>query len=86
MRVFGVYSGEDPGQIQDFSAQIGVGFPLINDPENGLSQFAFPPGVGFPYPRDIVIDRSGTVRAIRNSFNVEEMTALVEALIAEPAP
>ena len=42
--------------------------------------------MGFPYPRDIVIDRNGTVRAIRNSFNVEEMTALVEELIAEPAP
>lgn len=84
--VFGIYSNEDPGLIQDFQAQTGVSFPLVSDPQYSLSNFAFPPGVGFPYPRDVIIGKDLTVRAIRNSFNVEEMQTLVQELLAEPDP
>ena len=60
-------------------------FPLL--PHQGtLGQFAFPPGVGYPYPRDIVVGKDGTVHSIRNSFDVDEMTALIDALLAEPDP
>ncbi len=82
--VRGVYSpSEDPTLIEDFRTQTGVTFPLVRDERNSLSQLAFPPGVGFPYPRDVVIGKDGTIRAIRNSFNVEEMDALVQELLAE---
>lgn len=48
-----------------------------------LGLFAYPQGVGYPYPRDVVIGKDGTVRSIKNSFHVEEMRALVAELLAE---
>ena len=44
---------------------------------------AFPHGVGYPQPRDVVIDRNGVVRSIESSFDVAEMTALVEQPLAQ---
>jgi len=83
--VYGLYSGESPDLLQDFREQTGVTFPLL--PHQGsLSQFSFPPGVGYPYPRDIVVGKDGTIRSIRNSFDVDEMTALINELLAEPDP
>lgn len=63
-------------------AQTGITFPVLFN-QGTLSQFDFPPGVGFPYPRDVVIGKDLTVRSIRNSFDPDEMTSLVEQLLAE---
>ena len=82
MRVIGLHSDEAPGPIADFIEQTGLTIPVVES--NGtVSQFAFPPGVGYPYPRDVVIGPDLTIHLIRNSFNVEEMQALVERLLAE---
>ena len=80
--VYGLYGSEYPEDLQDFADQVQVTFPLIDNHDTRAS-FNYPVGVGYPYPRDIVIGKDLTVHAIRNNFDVEEMTALVEALLAE---
>jgi hypothetical protein len=81
--VIGLHKGEDPGLLADFVEQTGVTFPLVVDEGGTLGQFAFPQGVGYPYPRDIVIDKELTIRSVRNSFDMDEMTVLVDALVGE---
>ena len=84
VKVFAIYgTGEDASQVAAFVEQTGVTFPVIPDEGSTLSQFDFPGGVGYPYPRDVVIGKDLTVRSIRNSFNAEEMTTLVEQLLTE---
>lgn len=80
--MIGIHSGEPPEQVEDFAEQTGVTFPLIGD-QNTRSLFAYPQGVGYPYPRDVVIDKNLNVRSIRNSFNVDEMDALIQRLMIE---
>lgn len=80
--VVGIHSGENAAQLAAFVEQTGVTFPIVQD-EGTRAQLAFPPGVGFPYPRDVVIGPDMTIRSIRNSYNVAEMDALIAGLIAE---
>lgn len=80
--VFGIHPGDPPELVADFIEQTGVTFPLVAD-EGTLSDFAFPPGVGYPYPRDIVIGKDLTIRSVKNSFDVAEMDAMVRALLEE---
>ncbi len=82
MLVYGIHFGEDPELLADFLAQTGITFPVVVD-QNTYSKFAFPPGVGYPYPRDIIIGKDGVVRSIRNSFDPDETTALVQQLLAQ---
>jgi hypothetical protein len=80
--VFGLHPGEDPSILADFVAQTGITFPVV-DSHDTLSRFAYPPGVGYPYPRDVVIGKDMTIRSIKNSFNIEELDGLVQTLLAE---
>lgn len=80
--VYGVHGGEPAFMLEDFLEQTGVSYPLIKD-QGTLNQFSFPPGVGYPYPRDVVIGKDLTVHSIKNSFNAGEMEALVEKLLAQ---
>lgn len=80
--MFGIHPGDPPEQVAAFLEQTGITFPVVAD-EGTLYDFAFPEGVGYPYPRDIVIDKNLVVRAVKNSFNVTEMDALIEDLLAE---
>ncbi len=81
--VFGLNGGDPADQLAAFLEQTGITFPVI-DARGTAGLFNYPPGVGYPYPRDIVIGKDGTVRSIRTSFNAAEMTELVEDLLAEP--
>lgn len=82
VRVFGVHPGDPPAQVAAFVEQTGVSFPILAD-QGTLSEIAFPEGVGYPYPRDVVIGKDLRVRSIRNSFNAAETRALIESLLAE---
>ena len=81
--VYGLHSGESPQQIADFIEQTGVTYPVVLDEQGTRLEFSFPSGVGYPYPRDVVIGKDLTVHSIRNSFNVEEVRELIERLLAE---
>ena len=80
--VYGLHGGEAANQLADFIDQTGVTFPIVNH-QGTISELSFPPGVGYPYPRDVVIGKDLTIRSIRNSFNAEEMDVLVQQLLAE---
>ncbi len=80
--VYGIHPGDPPGAVADFVEQTGITFPVLAD-DGTLWKFAYPPGVGYPYPRDVVIGKDLQIRSIKNSFNVTEMDALVQALLAE---
>ena len=83
VRAFGIYRSEPPDLIADFEEQTGVGFPLVADPGYSLGLISFPNGLGYPYPRDVVVDKNLRIRMIRNSFDVDEMEKLVQELLAE---
>jgi len=80
--VYGLHGGEPAKELTDFIEQTGVTYPILTS--NGTAyQFTYAPGVGYPYPRDVVIGKDGTIRSIKNSFDIAEMTALIEELVAE---
>lgn len=85
MLVYGLHPDESPQQLAAFLEQTGLSFPILGE-QGTKDLFAFPPGVGFAYPRDVVIGKDRTVRSIKNSFNVPEMDALVQQLLLEPDP
>lgn len=80
--VYGLHPGEPLKELNDFIEQTGVTFPIVNS-NNTLYNFDFAPGVGFPYPRDVIVDKSLVVHSIKNSFDVEETKALIEQLLAQ---
>ncbi len=82
VRVYGVHPGESAQQLADFVEQSGITFPLLAD-LGTRTMFEYPQGVGYPYPRDVVIDEELVVRSIRNSFDASEMDALVRGLSSE---
>ena len=81
--VYAIHPGDDPGQIADFVAQTGITYPVLADQGSTRGLFSFPNGVGYPYPRDVVIGKDRRIRSIKNAFNPTEMTALVQQLLAE---
>lgn len=80
--VYGIHQGEPPALLADFAKQTGVSFPLVAD-QGTLQNLRFPQGVGYPYPRDVIIGKDLVVRSIRNSFSVAETDALIQKLLAE---
>jgi len=80
--VFAIHSGEPAEQLEDFLEQTGLTLPLVRD-EGTLYQFDYPDGTNYPYPRDVIVGKDGTIRSIKNSFNPDEARALVEALLEE---
>jgi hypothetical protein len=80
--VVGLHQGENPELLNNFIEQTGVTYPIIRD-NSTLGRFEFPPGVGYPYPRDIVIGKDLTVHSIKSSFNFEEMDNLVRSLLSQ---
>ena len=83
MLVYGLHSNDPADLIADFIEQTGVTFPIVVDEASTLGEFAYPQGVGYPYPRDVVVGKDLTVRSIRNSFDVHEMDTLIQQLLAE---
>lgn len=80
--VYGLHQNEPAQALQDFIEQTGVTFPVLSD-QGTLGQLSFPAGTGYPYPRDVIIGKDLTIHSIRNSFNVEEVNALIEQLLDE---
>ncbi len=80
--VYGLHSGESAKQLADFVQQTGITFKVFED-RGSLNELAFPPGVGYPYPRDVVIGKDLTVRHIASSFSVQELQTLIERLLKE---
>lgn len=75
--VYGLHRGEDPDQLANFVEQTGVGFPIVHDGGTYYS-FGWAEGVGYPYPRDVVIGPDLRVLSVKNSFDIQETEALIQ--------
>lgn len=78
--MFGLNNGDAADELAAFMAQTGVTFPIL-DSRGTAGLFNYPPGVGYPYPRDIVIGPDLQVLSIRNSFNESEIRTLIRNLL-----
>lgn len=82
----GLFPVNEPAAlVQDFQEQTGVTFPLLEDRGLTMEIFAYPEGTRYPFPRDVVIGPDLRVESIKNSFDANEMTALIDRLL-EGAP
>ena len=79
---------DDPGQerkIAEFARQYGLTFELLHDPAGAIQRTYQTTGV----PETFVIGRDGTIRKKEigaANWNSPSRRAVVEALLAEPAP
>ena len=83
--IYGLHSpSESPTLVANFVEQTGISYTVMADQNYTKGSFAFPPGSGFPYPRDVVIGKDLTIRLIKSSFDVAEMDQLIQRLLNEP--
>jgi peroxiredoxin len=82
--LFGINGdSESQSRIDAFVRRHGVTFPIVHDRDTqGL--FNYPPHVGLPYPRDVVVGRDLRIRSIKRVFRVDEQAHEIESLLAEP--
>lgn len=79
--VYGLHADEPPDQLAHFIEQTGITFPVMHG-NYSIAAFDFPV-VGYPFPRQVVIDKRGVIRALRQDLNVEQLAALIRDLLAE---
>ena len=84
MEVYGLYgTNEKAADVAAFIKQNGLTFKTVKDVNNTLNKISFPPGVNAPYPREAIVDKTLTIRAVRSNFNVKEVDTLIQKLLKE---
>jgi cytochrome c biogenesis protein CcmG, thiol:disulfide interchange protein DsbE len=78
LAVFAVNSGQTPAQIEPFVREIGVGYPILLDPETEITR-----GYGVTaLPITFVVGRDGTVkRRVIGEIDVATWRKIVEGLL-----
>jgi len=82
--VWGIASMEPEEDVRNYVAGLGVTFPILLDTDGSVhatydQEFPFPTGA---YPQDWVIGTDGIIVYANNTFEVDEMTAVIEAELA----
>ena len=84
VEVYGLYSNNEKGaDVAAFIKQNGITFKTVKDVNDTLNKITFPLGVKAPYPREVIVDKTLTIRAIRSDFNVKEVDTLIQKLLKE---
>lgn len=78
----GLFGGESQATISAFRDQTGVTFPLLLG-DTTYSQYASPDGEISPYPLDVIVDKTGTIRYVRRQYDGPGMQAIIEQLLNE---
>jgi len=79
--IYGLHGDEDPKLLSDFVEQTGVTFPLVHGQYTIIDfDFGFD---GYPFPRQVVVDKQRRVRWMTNGLDVPALTELVERLVRE---
>jgi peroxiredoxin len=72
------------GEVEDFCSNLGLTYPVGleegTDTYGALTQNF--EGLN-PFPVDILIDKTGTIRYVAREYDPDAMTALIEELLAE---
>jgi len=78
----GLFGTESEATVSAFREQTQVTFPLLMQ-DTTRGQLAFSDASISPYPLDVILDRTGTIRYLRREFDVEAMDATLQQLLAE---
>lgn len=77
----GLFGTESSVTVRSFKDQTGVTFPiLLND--RTYFEYADSSAIS-PFPLDVILDRSGTIRYLRREFDGQAMRDTIEMLLAE---
>lgn len=80
--VYGLHGGESAQLLAGFAEQTGISYPIVAA-QGTLNKFSFPPGVGYPFPRDVIVGKDLVVRSIKNSFSADDAETLIKQLLAQ---
>ena len=80
--VYGLHGGESPKLLADFVEQAGLTVPILKG-QGTLWQINVTQGAGYPYPRDVIMDKKGVIRSAKITFDIDEASALIQTLLAE---
>lgn len=84
--MFGFSSGGETSQTLDvFNSAFQVSFPILPNTWTTYNAYRQPGGTS-PYPLDYVVDQAGRVAYFNTEYNPEAMVAVIDALLAQPAP
>lgn len=78
----GLTGGESAATLTSFVDQTGVTFPILRN-DRTYFEYANPDGSISPFPLDVIVDKTGTIRYLRHEFDGAAMADTVEALLAE---
>ena len=76
-------STDDMGGVQEFTGKLGVTYPVGLEETSNYPAFAENFRGANPFPVDIIVDRTGTIRYIAREYDPVAMRAVVEELLAE---
>ena len=79
--VYGLHADDDPQLLADFVEQTGITFPIVHS-QLTILDFDFPV-VGYPFPRQVLIDKNRTVRDIKHDLDVQTLATDIDALLLE---
>jgi peroxiredoxin len=65
-----------------FMEQAGATFPVMWDDDDTYSQYDAV-GSTAPFPLDVIIDKTGTIRSLDTHYDPEQVQQLIEELLAE---
>ena len=77
----GLFGTESSVTVNAFRNQTGVTFPLILN-DSTYFDYASSDSIS-PFPLDVIVDRTGTIRYVRREFDPNAMRSMVELLLAE---
>ena len=76
-------STDDIGGVQAFTSKLGVTFPVGLEETSNYPAFTENFRGANPFPVDIIVDRSGTIRYIAREYDPIAMRTVIAELLAE---
>ena len=80
MVVWGIATHEPEDTVRRYTEELGLTFPILLDVDGSVhtqydQQFPFPTGA---YPQDWVVGTDGVILYVNNTFEVDEILAVIE--------
>jgi hypothetical protein len=76
-------STDDLAGVGQFTGKMGVTYPVGLEETSNYTSFTENYQGANPFPVDIIVDRTGTIRYIAREYDPATMTAVIEELLAE---
>lgn len=76
-------STDDIAGVGEFTGRMGVTYPVGLEETSNYPAFAENFRGANPFPLDIIVDRTGTIRYIAREYDPAAMTAVIEELLEE---